>query len=103
MYSISKIKRYTRDLNQRDFINSDIVVDAVLENLIVIGEAVSQLSEEFKEKYQNVPWIMIKDFRNVAIHKYHSINYRIVWDILKNKIDELEDQILKIMKKENVI
>ena len=97
-YAISKIKRYTSEMNFESFKSSEIVIDAVLKNLIVIGEAASQLPENFKAEHSDIPWIFIKDFRNVAVHKYHKINLAIVWDIVQNKLDELHEQVEKILE-----
>ena len=45
--------------------------------------------EIIKEKYVNIPRQEIKDFRNVVIHIYHSIDAETLWDIIKNKLDTL--------------
>jgi uncharacterized protein with HEPN domain len=97
LYSISKIERYTFQMSLEEFTASELVVDAVLENFIIIGEAVSNLPDDLKDRHPEVPWIFIKDFRNVAVHKYHRVNIKIVWDILKNKISILKGQIQEIL------
>ena len=53
---------------------SKIVVDAVLRNLEVIGEAATQVPKDIKEKYNSIPWRDIEDFRIVAAHHYWKIN-----------------------------
>jgi uncharacterized protein with HEPN domain len=99
---INKIKIYTKEYDTFDkFRKSNITVDAVLNNLLIIGEASSQLQDWVKEKYVNVPWRYIIDFRNIGIHKYHSLNLERVWEILKTELDSLEKQISEIIEKEN--
>ena len=41
---------------------------------------------------------MIVDFRNVGIHKYHSIKLSLVWDIIKNELPKLEKELDKILE-----
>jgi len=71
--------------------------DGVVRNLEVIGEAVSQLPQEFKDTHAHVPWLKIKNFRNAAIHKYRTIDTEVVWDIIQNKLSPLKKQIRAIL------
>lgn len=99
---ISKIESYVKDDCFEDFKKKEVIVDAVLNNLLIIGEASSQLQDEIKEKYPNVYWREIIDFRNIAIHKYHSLNLKRVWSILKDKLPILKNNINEILEKENI-
>ena len=38
--------------------------------------------------------------RDRLIHDYMGVNYSIVWDVVKNKIPELSDQIENVIEKE---
>ena len=80
---INKIEEYTNVFDFEDFKKSPITIDASVRNLEIIGEAISQLPERIKEKYPDIPWQEIKDFRNVVIHKYHSVDVETLWDIIK--------------------
>ncbi len=98
--SVNKIGEYTRTLDFEDFKSSSVIIDASVRNLEIIGEAVSQMPQGVKDKYLNVPWQEIKNFRNIVIHKYHSVDVEILWDIIKNRLDTLKQQINGILKKE---
>ena len=99
--AIDKIKGYVQNLNIEDFKKSGITIDATTRNLEIIGEAISQMQEEKKNEYPDVLWQEVKDFRNVVIHKYHSVDVDILWDIIKTKLDLLKQQIHDILKKES--
>ena len=99
--SINRIKDYTQDLEYDNFTKNQLIIDAVLRNLEIIGEAVNSIDEKIKFKYSNILWRDIKDFRNVVAHKYFSINLERIWDILENELDILEKQIEKILKNES--
>ena len=71
---------------------------AVIRELEIIGEASSRISTNKKNAYQEVPWRLLKDFRNVLSHEYFGVNEEIVWDIVKNKIPCLKTQIEEIIK-----
>ena len=46
--------------------------------IIQIGENVSRLSDEFREKHNQVPWRSIKDMRNIVTHKYESAEFDVL-------------------------
>ena len=95
--AIQKIKEYTNDIDLEHFKKSPMIIDAAVRNLEIIGEAISQIPEDVKQKYSGVPWQEIKDFRNVVIHKYYRVDIDILWDIIQHKLDGLNDQIEEIL------
>jgi len=97
--AIRRVKEYTSSLELEDLSEGTIETDATLRNLEIIGEAVSQLPEDFKKKFPQVPWRDIKDFRNVVAHHYFKINLERIWDIIQNQLDPLKEQVLGILKK----
>ncbi len=85
------------------FLQNRTVHMAVIRELEIIGEAVSKLSENFKNKYPAIPWRDIKDFRNILAHNYWSINLETVWNIIDNpeKLPDLKDKIQLCIKELN--
>jgi len=97
--SINKVMRYTKGLDYNGFISKEILIDAVLRNLEIIGEAVKNIPQNIKEKYPNIEWNKIAGFRDIATHAYFGIDEEIVWDIIKNKLSELKIEVEKIHNK----
>lgn len=73
---------------------------AVIRSLEIIGEASSQLSPEFKDRYADVEWRKISDTRNRLIHNYMGVDYEIVSNIIEDKLPELEQK-LRVIVAEN--
>ena len=96
--AIEKIKRYTAGMSFDDFVEDEKTVDAVIRNLEIIGEAVKNLPEEFKEKHSNVPWKEISGMRDRLIHAYFGVDLSIVWYTIKNDLDEIEFRLKSIME-----
>ncbi len=83
-------------MNKVDFENNEMVIDAVLRNLELIGEASKRLSNEFINKYSNIPWKKIIGLRNIVIHEYSDVDIDIIWDIVTKNIPETKENIQEI-------
>ena len=59
---------------QIHFIMMKRLLMRVLINFVIIGEAVSRLTEKFKQKENQIPWLKIKAFRNIVAHDYFGID-----------------------------
>jgi len=69
---------------------------ACLRSLEIIGEAVKNLSAEFKQDNSNIEWRKIACLRDKLIHHYFGVDWDIVWDIIKNKLPHMKEQIKKL-------
>lgn len=98
--SIDHIQRYIEHLDYAEFVSNQLVIDAVVRNLEIIGEAVAQIPDDVKVRYADVPWQKIKDFRNVVVHKYFVVDLETLWDIVQNKLEPLQDQVQMVLEKE---
>ena len=70
--------------------------DAVLRNIMIIGEAVSKIQRtapEFIEAHPDVPWAQIRAMRNLVIHEYSYVDLRIVWQTVKDAMPVMKQQI----------
>lgn len=93
-----KVRVYTKDMNFSEFVRDEKTKDAVLRNLEVIGEAVKNLPDDFKEVHKEIKWKGPAGMRDKLIHEYFGVSPEIVWETLKNDIPQLELQIKNILK-----
>jgi len=87
--SIEKIQRYIKDLSYEEFVSSELVFDAVVRNLEIIGEASSNIPQRIQSTYPTVPWRLMKDMRNVLSHAYFGIDIDIVWKTATDALPKL--------------
>jgi len=87
-------------LTKEDFLNDDTLKRAIPRSLEIIGEATKKISVDFKYKWSTIQWKDMAGMRDRLIHEYHGVNYSIVWDVVKNKIPELQKQIAEVLKNE---
>lgn len=96
--AIEKIFSFTNNIsNHEEFDQNQIVFDAVMMNIVVIGEAVSRLTDDFISKNNHIDWIKIKGLRNIIAHDYVGIDVEEIWQIVKNTIPEFNNQINEIL------
>ncbi|MBI2560452.1 MAG: DUF86 domain-containing protein [Planctomycetes bacterium] len=98
---ILAIEEYTQTLAEEEFYKNRQVQDAVVRRLEIIGEAVKNLDDDFRNKYQYIPWKKIAGMRDVVIHEYFGVKLKRVWDVVKKDLPDLKQKILLIMEKEN--
>ncbi len=96
--AINKIEKYCKGMTKEDLINNELVQDAVVRNLEVIGEAVKKIPNDVRQSYSDIPWRKIAGLRDILIHEYFGINMNIVWDVIKNKLQTLKVAVLEIQE-----
>lgn len=69
---------------------NSIYRNAVAMCILQIGEISGLLTDEFKAKYDGVPWKNIKGMRNIMAHKYGSIDITTLWETVENDIKVLK-------------
>ena len=93
LLAMDKIGQYTKNMSQEEFKQTDIVIDAVIRNLEVIGEAAKSVPIEAREEYSHIPWKRMIGLRNIKIHEYFGIDLSIVWTTVKNNLPEARKHI----------
>ncbi len=91
--SIDRIETYVKDMEFEDFSSDQKTIDAVVNNLENIGEAVKNLPESFKQEKQELNWDEIAGFRDILVHQYFRADEEIVWDIVENELPDLKEKL----------
>ena len=95
--SANRIQRYVGSLTLAEFMADTQAQDAIVRNLSIIGEAVKNLSAEFREQHQEVEWARIAGLRDKLVHDYFSLDWDILWDVVRTKIPTLKDQVVTLL------
>ena len=96
--AIQTIESYITGQYFEQFHANKMMVDAVVRELEIIGEAANQVSVDLKEKHPDIPWFKMRGLRNFVIHEYFSVNEKIVWDTCKENLPKLKQQIMEILR-----
>ncbi len=96
--AISRIQRYTRDMGFDVFCGSDITIDAVIRNFTIIGEAARQIPAELEKRYPEIPWDKMRGLRNVVVHQYFGMDFKILWETAQHDLPPLVPLLQKVLK-----
>jgi uncharacterized protein with HEPN domain len=94
------INRFCAPVSEDEFLNDELRQSAVLQKLIVIGEAASRLPDNFRKRHNAIEWEDIVGFRNIAVHEYFAVLWEIVWNTAISDVSELQKKILAILANE---
>ncbi len=98
---IAKVERYLQGYDFEKFQNDDLVTDAVVRNVEIIGEASNNLTRDFRSKTPQIEWRKIINTRNRIIHGYATVDLEIIWNITQSDLENLKTEIEKILENLN--
>jgi len=85
----ARLHGVTRAVFLRDESHRDIVA----RRLTIVGEAASRLTNETRQRAPEVDWGEIVGFRNVVVHDYFAIDWKIVWRVARRDLPALRARI----------
>jgi uncharacterized protein with HEPN domain len=90
---------YVQGLGKADFLADKRTQQAVILNIVVIGEAATRLLADhsvFLTKHPDVPWRNMRGMRNRIAHGYFDIDLDVVWETVQTALPELLARITAI-------
>jgi len=87
---------YAQGMSKEEFLADKRTQQAVILNLILIGEEATKLLKDddaFADRYPQVPWRSMKGMRNRIAHGYFEINLDTVWETIQTALPKLIEQL----------
>jgi uncharacterized protein with HEPN domain len=94
--SIAAIESYVAS-GREAFMKERLIQDAVIRNFEIIGEAANRLAAPTRENSEEA-WRKVIAFRNRLIHGYWSIDLVLVWDVIKNDLPHLKQEVARLLR-----
>ncbi len=94
---ISFLLSTTESLEYESFYENEIYTRAFSRSLEIIGEAVKNLSADFRKSHKEIEWKKISGMRDKIIHQYFNVDYEILWDVIKNKLPDIKEKIQTLL------
>ncbi|HVS10440.1 MAG TPA: DUF86 domain-containing protein [Planctomycetota bacterium] len=91
------ITRFLRDVEERDFLQDELLQSAVLQKLTVIGEAATRVSDDLRSGHPEIEWRTIVGLRNVVVHEYFAVSWSTIFATATRDVPELGIRIRAIL------
>jgi uncharacterized protein with HEPN domain len=88
----------SRDLSRDAFETDEVLRRAFVRSLEVIGEATKKLPMGFRSDHPEVEWRQIAGMRDRLIHGYFGVDYDLVWEVVKEKVPELQRKVRQLLE-----
>ena len=98
--AIERIERYTEEIDLENFLDDDLVQDAVIRNVEIIGEASHRILErvpEFAAAHPELPLSAAYQMRNAVAHGYLDVDMVVVWRTVVNDLPPLHERIARLL------
>ena len=100
--SIARIECYVEGFDHVSFLNNELIQDAVIRNMEIIGEAsrnVERYYPDFANQHSDVPFSIAYEMRNALAHGYFKVDFEVVWKTIDRDLPELETSLERLVKK----
>jgi uncharacterized protein with HEPN domain len=98
--SMLRITEYIEGKNFTDFKKNYMVVDAVVRNFVIIGEASKNIPLKIQKKYPEIPWKKMYGLRNLISHEYFGIDYEMLWEIVSVSLTQNIKDLQRIIEEQ---
>lgn len=98
--AIERIDRYTENMDEVAFLQNELVQDAVIRNLEILGEGSNNVQKhypDFAARHPELPLAFAYQMRNAVAHGYFKVDYEIVWKTIQSNLPVLQDQVRDII------
>jgi uncharacterized protein with HEPN domain len=98
-----KALHFVEGITRSNFKENEIIQNAVMRPLEIIGEASARVSQEFRKAHPQIPWREMIGLRNRLIHEYFRVDVSAVWDTIHKDLPQLIELIEPLVPKEDEI
>ena len=96
--AVRAIEAYTEGMTFEEFAADSRTVDAVVRNLMTIGESTRWIPEPIKDAHREVPWRTLRGMRNVVVHEYFGVDSEIQWETVRTDLPPLAPKLEAILQ-----
>ena len=103
LIAANKALKFVEGIDRNGFEDNEIIQNAVMRPLEIIGEASARTSKGFRKEHSEIPWREMVGLRNRLIHEYFRVDFSAVWDTIYKDLPKLIEIIEPLVPKEDEI
>lgn len=96
--AIKAVEKFVGTLSYNEFLKDEKTKSAVVWKIQVIGEATKNIPKSIRDDYENLPWKFMARIRDKIAHSYFGIDYKIVWQVVTEKLPAIKPAIERMHK-----
>jgi uncharacterized protein with HEPN domain len=86
LVACERVSRYVGGRSREAFLADELVYDAVVRNLEILGEAAKHIPDDVKVRMPDVAWREISGMRDWLAHAYFKINSDVLWNAVDREV-----------------
>ena len=94
----NRVLDHTAGLDQQLVVSTQVVYDATLRNLTLIGQAARDVPDNIREAHPEIPWRRIVGARNHMMHRYFVIDDDLMWEMVTVDVPALLPQLRSLLE-----
>jgi len=83
------VLEFIEGMDKADFLDDIKTQSSVLHQLMVLGEAVKRLSDDFRARHPEISWTLMAGMRDKLIHGYDIVDLEEVWKTANRDVPDL--------------
>jgi uncharacterized protein with HEPN domain len=95
--AVRSVAVYTEGMTYEEFCADQRTVDAVVRNLMMMGESIRWIPEAVLDDYPEVPWRVMRAVRNVVVHEYFGVDSHILWATVQYDLPPLVSKLEDVL------
>ena len=95
--SIELIEVYGNQLNCEQFKKDQVLQDAIIRRLEIIGEATKNIPSFFRIEHSHIPWKQMAGIRDILIHEYFDVDLDLTWQVVQKELPALKANLARIL------
>jgi uncharacterized protein with HEPN domain len=99
--AVTLARSYVDGMSKAAFVADTRTQQAVIMNLVIIGELATQLIKDhaaFITAHPEIPWSSMRGMRNRIAHGYFEINLDVVWDTVQSALPMLDKDLANVLR-----
>jgi uncharacterized protein with HEPN domain len=87
--AVKAVSAYTASMTYEEFVADARTRDAVVRNLMTMGESVRWIPDAILDEHPSVPWRTMRGVRNVVVHEYFGVDDAVLWQTVRGDLPPL--------------